>query len=258
MKIRSRWVNQCAGVLLGATARTLASTLRFEHSFADPLHDPLAPDCPQFYITPTWHDTLLLPICLRTTIRQRTPANRMTTLVSQHRDGSLLTSVMQRFDLEMVRGSSAKGAVPAVRTLLREAEQRHICLTPDGPRGPRRVAAAGAVYLASQTGLPLLPCSFMARSAWRFSGSWTDLVVPKPWTTVCCYYGDPIIVPSDLSRSEIGDYRARLQQQMDFQQPLVDAWARGEITLPYLREAPARVAPSSAVPPVEPRLFRAA
>jgi len=235
MKIRSRWLSALAGHGLACVGRTLAATIRFRHSFADPSHDPLHPDCPRFFITPTWHDTLLLPIFLRTTIRQRTPANRMTTLVSQHRDGSVLTSVMRWFDLEMVRGSSRKGAVPALRTLLREVRDRHLCLTPDGPLGPRRIAAPGAVFLASQSGVPILPCNFMASSAWRIPGKWTDVVIPQPGSTIYCYYGDPIHVPADLTRDQIQTYRDQLQQQMDHQQHQVDAWARGELVLPYVR-----------------------
>ena len=37
-----------------------------------------------------------------------------------------------------------------------QGELTHLAITPDGPRGPRRTLAQGAVYLASKLQMPLV------------------------------------------------------------------------------------------------------
>jgi len=228
MRIRSRFLNQIAGATLGGMTRLLASTIKFEMHMLDPAWDPLSPTCPRTYIVSTWHDTMLLPILLRRTIRDKTAANRMTTLVSQHQDGSFLTDAMRYFDLGAVRGSTNRGGTTALRSLIELAQRQHICITPDGPRGPERVISPGIIALASFSQVPIIPCLFAASRFWRFKGSWTDLVMPKPFSTTHGVIGAPLSVPKSLSRSGIECYRQTLQSEMDRLQPLADAFARGE------------------------------
>ena len=228
MRIRSRWLNQIAGGVLAGCTRMLASTVTFRMHLDDPAWYPLASDCPRTYIVSTWHDTMLLPIMLRRTIRDRTPANRMTTLVSQHQDGSFLTYAMRHFYLETVRGSTNRGGATALRSLIHEARQQHICMTPDGPRGPRRVISPGIITLASLSGVPIIPCTFMASHAWQIQGSWTDLILPKPYSTSYGVIGAPLHIPSGLSKPGVELFRQQLQAEMDRGQTLVDSLARGD------------------------------
>ncbi len=227
MRIRSRWLNQIAGGVLAGFTRTLASTVTFQMHMEDPAWYPLASDCPRTYIVSTWHDTMLLPIMLRRTIGKRTAANRMTTLVSQHQDGSFLTYAMRNFYLGTVRGSTNRGGATALRHLIYEARQQHICMTPDGPRGPRRVISPGIISLASLSGVPVIPCTFMASRAWKIPGSWTDLVLPKPFSTSYGVIGAPFHVPAGLSKPGIELFRQQLQAEMDRGQALADALATG-------------------------------
>lgn len=227
MRIRSRLLNQVAGGVLAGITRALASTVTFKMYMHDPACYPNAADCPRTYISSTWHDTMLMPIMLRRTIRQRTAANRMTTLVSQHQDGSFLTFAMQHFYLGSVRGSTNRGGITALRHLVDEARQQHICMTPDGPRGPRRVISPGIISLASLSGVPIIASSFTASRYWRFRGSWTDLILPKPFSTVHGILAPPFFVPKGLSREGIELFRQQLQSEMDRCQVQVDNIARG-------------------------------
>jgi lysophospholipid acyltransferase (LPLAT)-like uncharacterized protein len=228
MKIRSRFLNQIAGATLGGFTRLLASSVKFEMHMEDPAWYPLAADCPRTYIVSTWHDTMLLPIMLRRTIREKTPENRMVTLVSQHQDGSFLTYAMRHFYLGTVRGSTNRGGATALRALIEEAQQQHICITPDGPRGPRRVISPGIIALSSLSQVPIIPCLFAASRSWCFKGSWTDLVLPKPFSTTHGVIGRPLQIPKGLSKDGIEHFRQQLQAEMDRLQPLAEAFARGE------------------------------
>ncbi len=228
MRIRSRLLNQIAGGTLAGVTRALAATVTFKMHMEDPAWYPLAADCPRPYIVSTWHDTMLLPIMLRRTIRQKTAANRMTTLVSQHQDGSFLTFAMRHFYLGTVRGSTNRGGTTALRALIAEARQQHICMTPDGPRGPRRVISPGIITLASLSGVPIIPCLFMASRYWQFRGSWTDLILPQPFSSSHGVIGPPLFVPPRLSKEGVELFRQQLQAEMNRCQALVDGIAHGE------------------------------
>ena len=232
MKIRSRWLNGIAGLGLGKITRAWAATLRYEVHYEDPDYDPQSESCPHYGLYPTWHDTMLLPIMLRSTIRKVTPNNRMTTLVSLHQDGAFLTYGMRYFHLGTVRGSTNHGGARALRQLIDEARQQHICMTPDGPRGPRRIVSPGVITLAALSGTPILPTPFMAPRVWSISGSWTSLVAPKPASTVTGLIGAPIFVPPEGARDRQEEFRLRVQQRMDELQQKVDERAAKRISTP--------------------------
>jgi lysophospholipid acyltransferase (LPLAT)-like uncharacterized protein len=82
-------------------------------------------------------------------------------LISQHRDGELISQVMSRFGYHSVRGSSTRGGTAALRQLIRLGRSGvDIAITPDGPKGPRYVAQPGAIQIAKVTGLPIVPLTF--------------------------------------------------------------------------------------------------
>jgi lysophospholipid acyltransferase (LPLAT)-like uncharacterized protein len=82
-------------------------------------------------------------------------------LISRHRDGELISRIVERFGLRSVRGSTARGGVEALRRLIRLGRSGvDLVVTPDGPRGPREVAQMGVVQLARATGLPIVPLAF--------------------------------------------------------------------------------------------------
>lgn len=82
-------------------------------------------------------------------------------LISEHRDGELISRIMARFGYRSVRGSSTRGGTQALRHLIRLGRSGvDLAITPDGPKGPRQVAQAGVIHLAKVTGLPILPLTF--------------------------------------------------------------------------------------------------
>jgi lysophospholipid acyltransferase (LPLAT)-like uncharacterized protein len=77
-----------------------------------------------------WHSRLL---ALTFTHRHRGVA----VMVSQHRDGQLITRVIERWGYVPARGSSTRGGEEGTRELLESAAHgRTLALTPDGPRAP--------------------------------------------------------------------------------------------------------------------------
>lgn len=99
-----------------------------------------------------------------------------------------------------------------MRQLIREAEGKHVVMTPDGPRGPRRQLSAGVVFLAAHSGRAIVPTAFTCERGWRFGVGWTDLLVPKPFSKVHLLTGEPIHIAPDTAdlRADV----ARVQAAM--------------------------------------------
>lgn len=211
MKIRSRWLTKAAAFLAVALCRLLFWTCRkkFVGEILEQRMDPSIDD--ECFVLCAWHDALLLP----TFAAPKWLRKRCCCLVSQHQDGSYLADAMSWLDYTTVRGSSKRGGVEALRELVNDTAGKHIIVTPDGPRGPRRVMKQGPAFIASQTGRRLLPGAFVVNRGWRIRGNWTDLLVPLPFSTVYIIIGDPIAVPPDIPRPELTKYIAAAQSAMD-------------------------------------------
>ncbi len=133
-------------------------------------------------------------------------------LVSRHRDGELITRIIERLGFVTGRGSSTRGGEEGLRDMLEWAERRHLlAVTPDGPRGPAERVKPGLLYLASRTGFPVVPVATASRGAWRLR-SWDGFRVPRPFARVVVAYGDPIPVPPGLGRDELEPRRLEVER----------------------------------------------
>jgi lysophospholipid acyltransferase (LPLAT)-like uncharacterized protein len=214
MKIRSRWLTWVAAATVVGLTKLLFATCRKVYIGASP-HSRLdfipTPADRERFVLCVWHDELLIP----TFTPPRRLREQVCCLVSQHQDGSYLANAMSLLGYSTVRGSSRRGGANALRQLLEDTAGKHIVFTPDGPCGPRRQLKQGCVFVASQLGLKLLPGAFVATKGWRPKGKWTDLLIPKPFSTIFVITGEPITVPADISREQLQDCIAQAQQAMD-------------------------------------------
>lgn len=119
---------------------------------------------------------------------------KMHVLISQHRDGKLISQVIQHFGQDTVVGSSSKGGTEAVRNIVRLLKKGdNIAITPDGPRGPNQVAAIGIVTIAKLAQKPVLPVTFSATKYKRLR-SWDKFIVAKPFGRIVFCVGAPIVI----------------------------------------------------------------
>jgi len=145
-------------------------------------------------------------------------------LVSLSEDGDLMARVLEKLDFVPVRGSSSRGGEEGLRELERWVRSgRSVALTPDGPRGPRHIAARGAVVLAARTGKPILPLGVASTRAWTLD-SWDSFQVPMPGTRGVIVVGKPLIVPP---MSDLEPWRRRLEIALNEVETEADREARG-------------------------------
>lgn len=131
-----------------------------------------------------------------------------TVLISDHRDGEIITQIVSSFGCRAVRGSSSKGAARALLQLSRTLNEGHdIAITPDGPRGPRHSFAPGAVVLSQRTGASIVLLASYAKRVWRLN-TWDGFEIPKPFAKVTVAYGEPFVVSADGAREAATDVDA--------------------------------------------------
>ena len=204
MKISHPIAIKTASLLGSWVLRLWLNTGDYWFSVEDPASDPRREGEGNVYLF--WHEMMLFPLITHC-------GPDFSILVSRHRDGELITQIMRMFRGKTVRGSTSRGAATGLLQML-QRPSKHLGITPDGPRGPRRVMQSGAVFLASRTGLPLVPAGCAFDGCWR-AGSWDKMALPRPFRRAVCVIASPMTVPPGLDRDGIEEYRKKAQGEMD-------------------------------------------
>lgn len=217
MRIQLPFLNRCAGFLAAGAIRSWLSTLDHRVAYYDPSVDPALPEFSGPYIYVFWHEYLLAPIYGRGNCD-------VAMLLSRHRDAEILGQAAKFLGFETVRGSTTRGGLTALREMLRESQRLNLVITPDGPRGPRRVLAPGAVFLASKLGRPLVPFGAGYHRPWR-ARSWDRFALPRPFSRGRYVVGPPMDIPPDLSRDGVEHYRSQAERMLNFLTAEAEDWA---------------------------------
>jgi len=136
-------------------------------------------------------------------------------MTSENFDGEWIARIHSRFGYRAARGSTSRGARKALVQMVREVSGgRAVAFTLDGPRGPARVAQAGAVWLAQRTGHPVVPFHIEASAHWTM-GSWDRAQVPKPFSTVALVIGAPMHVAADATDEGLEAARQDLERRLE-------------------------------------------
>jgi lysophospholipid acyltransferase (LPLAT)-like uncharacterized protein len=133
-------------------------------------------------------------------------------IVSQHRDGEIISRMVEGIGYRTIRGSSTRGGSEALHEFARAASEGHsLAITTDGPQGPPRQCKPGAVLAAARTGFPVVPAAAAAVHAWTFN-SWDRFFIPKPGSIVYLSYGEPLYVPPNISGDSVGEWQTRVTE----------------------------------------------
>ncbi|MGE3314938.1 MAG: lysophospholipid acyltransferase family protein [Planctomycetaceae bacterium] len=220
MRIRSRLLTKLMAFAAVVLIRTLFATCRLTEKMR-PGTCAYRPTGERRFLFSVWHDQLIM------TIFSDRP-KQMAGLVSSHQDGSYLADAMQMVNIRPVRGSTNRGGDRALREMLDAARDWHIAITPDGPRGPRRKAKVGIVFLASKSGRPIVPAVHTCKRYWKIQGSWTDMMLPMPFSPILLIGGEPMYIPKDLDRGGLEHYAQLLEKEMERLEQVAERWRMGE------------------------------
>ncbi|MEO8575543.1 MAG: lysophospholipid acyltransferase family protein [Gemmatimonadales bacterium] len=135
-------------------------------------------------------------------------------LVSEHKDGEIISRILQWMGYNLIRGSTSRGAGRALIGMVRVLKAgEDIAITPDGPRGPRHKYAPGAVIAAQRSGAAILPSAAYVDRFWQLS-SWDGFIIPKPFARITIAYGTPTFVSADSPR-DAAEEAPRLEALME-------------------------------------------
>lgn len=217
MKLNHPQAIKLGGLLASSAVRLWMRTLEYKAAFYDPRVDPVEPafQGPKIYIF--WHEHILFPFYLRGHCR-------LAMLLSRHNDADVLSVAARHLGFEFVRGSTTRGGSAALRELARRSRRMNLTITPDGPRGPRRVLAPGPIYLAMKLGLPLVAMGFGYDRPWRLS-SWDRFAVPRPFSRARAVVSPEIHLPARLDREGLERQRQRVERLLNWLTDEAEAWA---------------------------------
>jgi lysophospholipid acyltransferase (LPLAT)-like uncharacterized protein len=147
-------------------------------------------------------------------------------MVSASKDGEYVARLLNSMGHVTVRGSKGKekDGVKALRRMTEWVKKgRMAAIVADGSQGPAHRVQAGAIILASRTGVPILPVAWSADRYYTFK-SWDRSIIPKPFSHIYMCYGEPMTVSSRIRGEEFEEKRLELEKRLNGQYK--KAWAR--------------------------------
>jgi lysophospholipid acyltransferase (LPLAT)-like uncharacterized protein len=206
-EIRASRGSRLAGYAAGYVMKLWGLTLRYEINGKPGVSAPEIAPAPVIFAL--WHNRIFTmpPIWRGTGGKGR----KSVVLTSASRDGTTLATAMSMFGLGAIRGSSSRRAVSALigmKKALREGFD--VCVTPDGPKGPRYEVQPGVIKIAQATGAEIIPIHIRYGSAWRLK-TWDLFVIPKPFSRVSIVFDKPHRIPPDLDNDGFEATRIALE-----------------------------------------------
>ncbi len=206
-EIRGSRKSEILGTLAGWLIRGLATTFRYEVEDRSGVLTKSGDASPVIFAM--WHNRIIVipPVWARTGGKFR----KTVVLTSASKDGAVLSSAMAVFGLGAIRGSTSRRAVAALIGMKKALKDgRDICITPDGPRGPRYGFHPGVIKLAESSGVPIVPIHATCANAWRLK-TWDGLLIPKPFSRVKVIFDAMLVVPPKLDETAFEAERERVQ-----------------------------------------------
>ncbi|MDX2142225.1 MAG: lysophospholipid acyltransferase family protein [Rhodospirillaceae bacterium] len=164
-----------------------------------------------------WHQRLaLMPYCWPS-------AAPFHMLISSHPDGQLISAAVAAFGISTVAGSTTRGGGEALRHLIRKLKAgESVGITPDGPRGPARVAQDGVIALARLSGAPIVPVAVAVSRRMNLK-TWDRLIIGLPFGRGVQVWGDAIHIPRDADDATLEALRLRVEVELNRVSDAADA-----------------------------------
>jgi lysophospholipid acyltransferase (LPLAT)-like uncharacterized protein len=210
MSMENRAVQRIVFRLLAAIVRGVCRTLRVKRVHALAV-DALRSEKKNFVVA-FWHGSMALGWHAHAPAQTET----MSALVSLSKDGAILAAVLERWGFTLIRGSSHIGGKEALQSMVDAASRgSSLCVTPDGPTGPRHRMKPGALLTAQRAGIPLVIVGIAAKNKKVFTRSWDKFEIPLPFSRVCLWYEGPFMIPADADRETVNAMLETVQQRLD-------------------------------------------
>ncbi len=237
MKLKNPTLQKLGGLVLSSLTWKWMRTLEYRAVLHEADADPADAEFPGPAIYLFWHEYIpfLLPL--------RGHCN-VSLLISRHQDAEWLAEAARHLGFGTVRGSTNRSGTAALREICGAGRTRNLAITPDGPRGPRRKLAPGAVYLASRLQIPLIAIGLGYQNPWRVP-TWDRFAIPVPFSRARAVVGPRLHIPENLDRNQLESWRERVETHLNSMTELAERWAQTGLTMRNDQALYRRCAPNS-------------
>jgi lysophospholipid acyltransferase (LPLAT)-like uncharacterized protein len=207
-----KWYQRLAAWVAYILIRAVSVTLRYKWTDRSGFFEGKTPGAGLYCI---WHNRLALcMVVYYSYIRKKSRSNGLAVMVSASKDGALLSSVLECYGVQPVRGSTSRRGHQALRELTTWSKKDYdLAITPDGPRGPCYVVQDGVIALAQLTEKPIVPVSY--HLGWKIRlKSWDRFQIPLPFSRCEMFFGEPVCVPRGASEAEREKLRVELENTL--------------------------------------------
>jgi lysophospholipid acyltransferase (LPLAT)-like uncharacterized protein len=161
-----------------------------------------------------WHNRLALSMSVWARVKKARSEAQLAAFISASKDGAFLSSILDKFGVSAVRGSTSRRGRQALLECTGLVEQGHdVAITPDGPRGPVYTIQDGIIALAQLTGRSIVPVYVSISSKVELK-SWDRFQIPMPFSKCEIFLKEPIAIPRYLSIEERDRVRTLLRDRM--------------------------------------------
>ncbi|MBN8570714.1 MAG: lysophospholipid acyltransferase family protein [Ignavibacteria bacterium] len=186
--------------LLPFLIKALISTLKIKITNRDALNKPA--------VFIFWHSQMLAGWSI---FRNR----KSCALVSQSKDGEILSALLKKWNYKVSRGSSSKGGKEALRDLINASHEDYsIVITPDGPRGPAEQIKNGALIVANECSIPIIPVKIIYSSKKILLKSWDKFQIPYPFSKCTVIFGNEYFYPEYLDEVKLTEFKNKLASEL--------------------------------------------
>lgn len=138
------------------------------------------------FILSHWHGDELV-------LLQLIPSYRIATIVSTSKDGEMMNTLVGWMQGKTSRGSSTRGAVSALKGLIRLVREGYNCsFAVDGPKGPIYQVKPGVFEISRALDLPIYWSGVACDRAFHFPKSWNKTYLPKPFARIYVRWFGPM------------------------------------------------------------------
>jgi len=164
-----------------------------------------------------WHNRIaMMPMIWRSNTYKWNPVDPsiLTIVVSNHRDGQIVSRAMEYFKVENITVDTEANHMAAAKAAMRAfGEGKSIGMTPDGPRGPRMRMKDSTVALAR---ICKGRISFITYSVKRriVIDSWDRFILPLPFNKGVVIWREGFPAPGKLRGDELEEMTRKVEQAL--------------------------------------------
>jgi lysophospholipid acyltransferase (LPLAT)-like uncharacterized protein len=202
--LKQQWFSTILAYLVKAYVWLLFATCKQQLTIAPGAHEFLNN---KSAIVAVWHGRILVFPKFATRFA------KFCGVVSYHGDAEIVSSVIKSYGHFVARGSSRRGGANALREVIAMiARNIPICVTPDGPKGPRFKLKGATVTLSAKHNIPVIAVCYSASRAIIFN-SWDRFILPLPIISkLYIDAAEPVFLKDDSDEAVSGLEAAMLKQ----------------------------------------------